>query len=394
MGDNRKVLFVHIDPCYNVVTYRDKNREVRNMQYYMPVQVYEEAEAVKNHAAVFRAAGKKAMIVTGRHSAKANGSYDDVCAVLKEAGIDHVLFDQVEENPSIETVMKARDIAVSEHVDFGIGGGSPLDASKAIALMAFHKEENADYLYNNKDTCRLPLIVIPTTCGTGSEVTGVSVLTIHAKKTKSSIPHKLFADVALIDGKYLASAPAKVILNTAVDALGHLWESYCNADANDYSRMYVDAGLKVWRRNKEALLAAAKDPELFKSFTAEQFGDLMRASEFAGMAIAQDGTSLPHALSYPVTYELHMAHGPAIGYFLAGYLAEADEADRNYMLNTAGFESLDEWKQYYAAVCTAEKLPEDLLQLTMDTVAAMPAKLKKAPFPVDEAVLHRVVFGE
>ena len=190
------------------------------MQYYMPVKVYEEPGCVRGHKEVFEAAGEKALLVTGRHSARANGSLENVTSVLDEAGIAYVLYAEVEENPSIETVMKARDYGIAEGADFvvGIGGGSPMDAAKAIAVMMAHPGEDADYLYDSEKAredadplaggtaVRLPLILIPTTCGTGSEVTGVSVLTIHKKKTKSSLPHKVFADVALIDGKYLAFA--------------------------------------------------------------------------------------------------------------------------------------------------------------------------------------------
>ena len=105
--------------------------------FYMPVKVYEESEAVKNHAADIAKFGKKALIVTGRRSAFANGSYDDIAAALAGAHVDHVVFNEVEENPSVKTIMKARDFGVAEGVDFviGVGGGSPLDASKAIALM-------------------------------------------------------------------------------------------------------------------------------------------------------------------------------------------------------------------------------------------------------------------
>ena len=93
--------------------------------FYMPAKVYEEAEAVKNHAADIAKFGKKALIVTGRRSAFANGSYDDIAAALDSVGVDHVVFNEVEENPSVKTIMKARDFGIAEGVDFviGVGGG-------------------------------------------------------------------------------------------------------------------------------------------------------------------------------------------------------------------------------------------------------------------------------
>ena len=90
--------------------------------FYMPVKVYEESEAVKNHAADIAKFGKKALIVTGRRSAFANGSYDDIAAALAGAGVDHVVFNEVEENPSVNTIMKARDFGIANGVDFEIIG--------------------------------------------------------------------------------------------------------------------------------------------------------------------------------------------------------------------------------------------------------------------------------
>ncbi len=360
------------------------------MQYYMPVKVYEEENCVQRHAAELCGAGTRALIVTGRHSAKANGSLQDVTDALEKGGVSYVLFDAVEENPSVETVMKARALGLQEGTDFviGIGGGSPLDAAKAAALMLAHPEEGADYLYDAAKagkTIRLPLILIPTTCGTGSEVTGVSVLTVHAKKTKSSLPHKIFADLALIDGKYLAAAPAHVIRNTAVDALGHLLESYYNSSATPYSRMCAEAGLREWSKVQGALLELDE-----RALTAKERGDLMRASAFAGMAIAQTGTSLPHALSYALTYDLHLPHGIAVGLFEAGYLRALPMEEQHTALEMAGFASIEAWEEFFRIVCGEIAVPEEELQHTADMVAANPSKLAKAPFVCTEEVLRRI----
>ena len=103
-------------------------RKVRHdaMTFYMPTRVYEEENCVAAHAAELAALGTKAMLVTGRRSAKVNGSQADVAAALDAQDIPYLVFDEIEENPSIETVMKARDVAVREGADFfiGIGGGS------------------------------------------------------------------------------------------------------------------------------------------------------------------------------------------------------------------------------------------------------------------------------
>ena len=359
------------------------------MNFYMPTKVYCDKDGVRVHAAELASFGKKALIVTGRSSAFHNGSIRDVQNALSENGVEGVVFSEVEENPSVETVMKGRDLGVAQGVDYviGIGGGSPMDAAKAIALMIAHPEEGADYLYEKGgDGSRLPLILIPTTCGTGSEVTPVSVLTRKVPAVKGSIPFRIFADTALIDGKYLAAASDSVLRNTAVDALGHLWESWLNADATPYSRMAAEAGLAAWRENKGLIFRHPAD------LTSKEQRRLMRASAFAGMAIAQTGTSLPHGLSYHVTVAGHIPHGKAIGYFEAGYLAQADEKDRQHLLAAAGFASLEEWQDFYAAACGGELLPRELLLSAVDSLLASPAKLKKAPFAADRETLLAIAF--
>lgn len=357
------------------------------MDFYMPVKIFDEENAVWNHKAEFTALGKKALIVTGKHSAKKNGSYEDVKKALESEGIAHVLFDEVEENPSMETVMKARDLGVAEAVDFviGIGGGSPMDASKSIALMIVHKDEDMSYLYKKGvDGTALPVVAIPTTCGTGSEVTPYSILTNTQKNTKASTPHRIWAKYAFIDYRYLMSAPKKVLCDTAMDAFGHMVESYINANANEYSRMCVGQGLKIWARSKDALIGK-------RSMGTSDYKNLLTASAMAGMAISVSGTSLPHGLSYGLTCNIGTSHGKAVGYFLAGYMKEAAKEDRDYILETAGFADIEEFETYYEAACGKEDVSEELLQSIADGIMSNEVKLKNCPYKVDVAKINRIV---
>ncbi len=151
------------------------------MLLYVPTKVYSESGCVNNHGKELASFGEKAMIVTGKLSAKKNGALQDVKNALHAENTSYIIFDEIEENPSIETVMKARDIGLREKVDFvvGIGGGSPLDAAKAIAMMIANPDETETVLYEAKELKNLPVVCVPTTCGTGSEVTPYAVLTIH-----------------------------------------------------------------------------------------------------------------------------------------------------------------------------------------------------------------------
>ncbi len=357
------------------------------MKFYMPTTVYQEKDCVYNHRQELAALGHRALIVTGHSSAQRNGSYADVCAALDAEGVTHCLFDEVEENPSLETIMKARDLGVAEGADFviGIGGGSPMDAAKAIALMIANPKEEKEFMFQNNHPPVLPVAAVPTTCGTGSEVTGISVLTNHAKRTKGSIAPRIYPDLALVDAKYLDAAPVSLICNTATDALAHLVESYIHSTATDYTRMFVREGLRVWTGCKDALLALANS-----RLDEETANQLMLASTYAGMAIAHTGTSIPHALSYYPTYHLHMPHGKACGYFLPGYLREAGEADRAAVLAMTGFANVDEMEAFLVEICQMEPLPEEARRAAADEVLAIPAKLALPPFPVDQEVVYRI----
>ena len=358
----------------------------KTMFFYMPAKVYCENNCVRAHAKELASFSKKALIVTGRSSAFKNGSIADVQAALADYNVDCCVFNEVEENPSVETVMKGRDRGLAEGVDFviGIGGGSPMDAAKAIALMIRRKDDGPDYLYDSSAvTDALPVVCIPTTCGTGSEVTAVSVLSRPSKRAKGSIPHKIFPRLSLLDGKYLLSAPRRVIVDTSIDALSHMYESYLNSKATDCSRMCVDAGLKIWSRSRKVILSGAP-------LSSENCTDMLLASMFAGMAIAHTGTSLPHAMSYPVTVETGMPHGKACGFFLTGYLREADPDDVAYLLNTVGFTDADSLETYYQATCGRDEVPAPILRKSVDAPLSSPAKLAMAPFAVTEATLCRI----
>ena len=200
----------------------------------IPTDIYIENGAVKNHGGEIAELGKKAMIVTGRHSSAVNGSLDDVKAVLESQGIGYVIYNDIEENPSVETVYTAATAAVKYGVDMfvAVGGGSPMDASKAISMLAKNGIvcENAEFTESESvvkaEKCELseniakveellytpaklpfyPIVCVPTTCGTGSEATPYSILTSHIKQTKKSIAHKIFPSLALVDYSYLKTS--------------------------------------------------------------------------------------------------------------------------------------------------------------------------------------------
>lgn len=337
---------------------------------------------MKRHASELASLGTKALLVTGKSSSKKNGSLSDVEEALNSQGREYCIFDKIEENPSIETVMEARDYGLAQGADYciGIGGGSPLDASKAIALMMANPEAGEELLYEAKPAGALPVAAIPTTCGTGSEVTPYAILTIHEKRTKSSLPHRIYPAYALIDAGYLSSAPHSVIANTAIDALGHMIESCCNTKATDYSRMACKYGLEIFARCKDVITGKCKASD-------DDYVNLVNAAAMGGIGIAHTGTSLPHALSYKITYEQGTAHGKAVGVFLPSYLERACEEDKHMILSILGLEHVQDLRALIGEAVGEVAVPRHMMEEGAKAVAANSAKLANCPYHVDEAQL-------
>lgn len=287
---------------------------MNGFRFFMPVDTYFGTGCIQEHKEVLCCLGKKAMIVTGRHSAKANGSQADMTTALDTVGIEWILFDEVGENPDVETVVRAAELAKKEKVEFivGIGGGSPMDASKAIAVLAANPDAKADILFTKKNAAALPVVEVPTTAGTGSEVTQYAVMTLHEKRTKSGIAPSVFPQVSFLDPAYMDTLSVKNTNNTAVDTLSHLVESYLSAKSNEMSRKLAEIGLDYWKNCIPALKR--------KVYTEEDREKLMMASAMGGIVIAQTGTSLPHGLGYFLTYEKGIPHGRANGMLLEAYL--------------------------------------------------------------------------
>lgn len=353
------------------------------MRFFTPTNVYLEHNCVANHKKELLSYGSKALIITGKNSSRINGSLSDVTDVLAEASVPYHIFNEIEENPSVETVVRAAEEGKQFGADFviGIGGGSPLDAAKAIALLVANPEQTGDCLYQPLDLDHLPVIAVPTTCGTGSEVTPNAVLTRHAQKTKKSISYPIFPELALVDGKYLAFASRSLLINTAVDALAHCVESRLHIKANEYNHMFSEYGLKLWGETVPALLSdEASTPD------AAACEKLMLISTVAGMAIAQTGTSLPHALSYEITYNHGVAHGKACGLFLAAYLdnyASHDRAEVDKVLALLGFDTIDAFRDCMKSLIGTASITADERELYADNVMNNPSKLSTYPFQVD-----------
>lgn len=283
-------------------------------KYAMPTTIYFGRDAVVNNKKVFKKAGNKALIVTGRHSAKKNGAYDDVVKALSEVEVEYLLFDEVEENPSLETIEKGAMLGKKNHVDFviGIGGGSPIDAAKAVAVFIKNPDINKDNIFCGQKLESIPVVAVATTAGTGSEVTPYSIVTSNAEKTKKNLGQVVYPIAAFLDSKYTFDLPYEITVNTAIDAFAHLVEGYLNSNSTGMSDIYGEKGFELFTSCFEGLMK--------KELDAKFRDNVMLASMLAGIQIAQTGTSLPHGMGYALTYFKGVPHGLANGVLTMEYL--------------------------------------------------------------------------
>ncbi|MDR3561655.1 MAG: iron-containing alcohol dehydrogenase family protein [Negativicutes bacterium] len=312
------------------------------LSFHMPTKIYFGADCISKNGAEYSRWGKRALIVTGRNSARASGALADVEQVLTQQGMEWAVFDQIEENPTIEMVEAGGQAARRAAADLiiGIGGGSPLDAAKAIAVLAVN-EIPAVSLFDGKFPVRpLPVIAVPLTAGTGSEVTQYSILIDAQRQTKRSFSHPdIFPKAAFLDAKYTASLPWAVTVNTALDALSHVLEGYVSKKANILSDSLALEAIAAFGKTLAALSGHSTTPDVRER--------LLYVSMLGGMVIAHTGTTMVHSLGYSLTYFRDIPHGRANGLLLAEYLRFIQPevpARVDAILGALGLKSVDEFK--------------------------------------------------
>ena len=249
--------------------------------------------------------GKKALIVCGRHFARRYGFLDRLVELLKTEGLEVYVFDKVEPNPSLETVESGGRLARSSNIDVivAFGGGSAIDAAKGISLLNVKGGGIRDYLYPyivEEDTT--PLIAIPTTCGTGSEVTKYAVLTDLQQKRKCVLVGPgIVPVISILDPEVLSSLPPNLTAYTSFDALSHAIEAYLSKLNTPISDVFSLESIKIIVNHMV---------EGYKG-SFEDRTWLFYASYLAGLAINIAGTIMVHGLGYYLTTHHDVHHGLA-----------------------------------------------------------------------------------
>ncbi|NRA22803.1 MAG: iron-containing alcohol dehydrogenase [Oceanospirillaceae bacterium] len=252
-----------------------------------------------------RIIGKRVLIVTDQGIIGA-GLLQPILETLMRAGVTAFVFDQVLADPAESIVLAATDQAIAQQVDgvIGFGGGSSMDVAKLVALLAKGEERLADiYGVNLVKGQRLPLIQIPTTAGTGSEVTAVAIISVAGSEKKGVVSPQLLPDLALLDAQLTLGLPALVTATTGIDAMVHAIEAFTSASQNH--NLISDA------LAKEALVLLGGNLERVVNeggnLTARS--NMLLGSMLAGQAFANSPVAAVHALAYPLGGIYHLSHG-------------------------------------------------------------------------------------
>lgn len=335
---------------------------MKNFDVYIPTRaVFGAGELDNLHRQTLP--GQKALLVISKgRSARSNGSLERLEKQMHMAGVKFVLFDKVEANPLSHTVMLGGEVAKKNGCDIvvALGGGSVIDAAKAISVMAANGGDYWDYVSGGSGrgmTVRnkpLPLVAIPTTAGTGSESDAACVITNAATNEKTGFGHpSLFPILAVIDPELIESVPPTFTAYQGFDALFHSVEGYISNRANAMSDMYALNAIGRIAYNLPTAVKCGSDKEA-RSQVA--FG-----SYLSGLVMCVGGVTSQHSLEHAMSaYHQNLPHGAGLimiskAYF--SHMLHAHACDDRFvdMARAMGVKNASSPKDFISALCALQK---------------------------------------
>jgi len=311
--------------------------------------------------------GKHAFIISGPHLKKM-GLVEKAAESLRAEGILVDDFTDIEGNPSVTTVEAATEAFQASGADFivAFGGGSPMDVAKAVGVVAKYGGSITEYEGAHKVPGKIiPLVALPTTAGTGSEVTAFSVITDHSRDYKLTVfSYELLPAYAILDADLITTAPASVAAACGIDAFIHAEEAYISTAASPFSDAMAEKAMELIGENIRRFVANRTDVEAAEA--------MMVGSLFAGIAFSFARLGNVHAMSHPVSVFFDVPHGVANAVLLpvvAEYNALADHGRYykiyNYISEIPAYEDEFEPMMLVDAIrslCKAIGIPANLTE--------------------------------
>jgi alcohol dehydrogenase class IV len=302
----------------------------------------------------------KVLIVTDKGVIGA-GLTGPVEASLKEANIEYAIFDGVEPDPRYEIVADCVAMVEKEKAELliGLGGGSPIDITKTTAIMVTNEGPISEYFgIDLIPNSGLPTIMVPTTAGTGSEVTPIAILSDEGEKLKKGVvsPH-MYPSMAILDAELTIGLPPHVTAATGMDALIHAVEAYTSINATGLTDMFNIRAIEIIYNNLRTAYA--------KGDNIEARSAMMEGALLAGIGFANAGVTAVHAFAYPIGAEFHIPHGVAntlmlphvIRYNVLGNLPKFAGLAKPFGIPTEGLDDLQIVDRVIAAI---DRLADDV----------------------------------
>lgn len=284
---------------------------MRNFNFYEPTRIRFGWERVNEIGKTISRIGKKCLLVTVKPFPAMAPIFEKVKNLCSEAGVEVVHFDEVIPNPTAKSINLGSEVASNNKVDvvLGIGGGSSIDTAKAIAVGATHEGDAWDYRLGQKriESKRvLPIVVVPTTAGTGAEVTNMAVIKNSDEKFKSALADwAIVPRVSIIDPELTLTVPPHITASTGFDSFCHSFESFLNINASDFIDLY---NLDSLRKVIKYLPIAIKD-----GLNREAREALSYAATLGGISISNVGTTLPHGIGMAIGGQIsNIMHGESL----------------------------------------------------------------------------------
>lgn len=323
---------------------------MKNFRYNTQTACFCGEGCIAENTKLFDECGRRAAVITSRFAKGCrNLALEDVKAVLDSHHIDAIVLEDVVEDPPVESVVHLAERCREFGADFlvAIGGGSAIDSAKAVALLLKHSDEEPYEVFYGcgspsdsiKSEADMPVFAVPTTAGTGAEVTGFAVLTRADTDTKLSMYPVVFCEAAFLDPRYIRSSPDFLLCSGAMDALAHGVETYLHLGSSLLNRSIAEIGFKLFADYKDRLLEG--------SLCGDDFQNMQVASFVMGMAFMQSSTTIPHGMGYPLSHYKHVNHGFACAAFLGEYLKRLQNQSLvQPIVNACGFADSAEFAEY------------------------------------------------
>jgi alcohol dehydrogenase class IV len=325
--------------------------------------------AVETVAEKAKEFGKSKVLIITDKGVVGAGLLERVLTPLEQAGIKAYIFDQIEPNPRDHTVLKAFEFGKKKGCELiiGLGGGSPIDAAKAVGALMTNPGPLQDYLRGTPlKNPPPPLIAIPTTSGTGSEVTQFSVVTDTERSFKAGIASPfLIPKVAIVDPSLMESMPPSLAAATGMDALTHAIEAFVSVNSQPFSDALALHAIR--------LIGAFLRPSVANGANQEARSQMAIASTLAGVAFSNAGVGLVHAMAHPLGGRFDVPHGVANAILLPSVIRFNLIARLEKFGQVA--KALGEKVEELSAVDAGRKAVEAIIQLSADV--GIPARLSE-----------------